>query len=140
MAMSQPALRLVTGQPDQPDADRAWQEWLVAHVDPGWRASEWDQSLRLFTGDLDNPRTAAWRCRTPGCPVPTKRHNGRCDSCRRERHDSGLSEADFDLQPRRRRARPTTPGACSVPGCEGEMLCRGLCLVHERSWRRSPCR
>jgi integrase len=135
--MSQPALRLVIGQPDRPDADRTWQEWLVAHVEPTWRSSEWDQSLWLFTGELDNPRTAAWRCRTPGCPVPTHHQHGRCDSCRRERHESELSQDDFDLQPRRRRARPTTPGACSVPGCEGEMLCRGLCFPHERSWRRS---
>ena len=135
--MSEPALRLVTGQPGQPDADAAWQDWLVAHIDPGWRSSEWDQSLWLFTGDLDSCRTAAWRCRTPGCPTPTRRHNGRCDTCRKERQESGLSEGAFDSQPRQRGSRSITPGACTVAGCEGEMLCRGLCFIHERAWRRT---
>lgn len=135
--MTEAALRLVTGLSDQPDVDPAWQEWLIGHIDPDWRSSEWDQSLWLFTGDLESARTAAWRCRTPGCPTPTGRHNGRCDSCRRERHESALSEEAFDLQPRQRGSRSITPGACTVERCEGEMLCRGLCFTHERAWRRT---
>ena len=50
---------------------------------------------------------------------------------------SGLSEQAFDLEPRHRRWRPVAPGACSVPGCEGELSCRVLCSCHERSWRRT---
>jgi integrase len=135
--MTDPALHLVVGQPEQLEGDPAWLEWLISHIDPRWRSSEWDQSLFLFTGDLDSPRTAVWRCQTKGCPAPTRRHNGRCDSCRKERAESGLSEEAFDSQPRRRRARSTAPGACSVAGCKGEMFCRGLCFVHERAWRRT---
>ena len=135
--MSAPALRLAAEQHEHLDADAGWLEWLMAHIDQRWRPGEWDQALWLFTGDLDNPRTAAWRCRTPGCPTPTHRHDGRCETCRKERAEGGLSEEAFDLQPRRRRSRPIARGACSVPGCEGELLCRGLCFRHERSWRRA---
>jgi hypothetical protein len=55
------------------DAEAGWLEWLVAHVDGAWRPREWDQEHWLFTGDLDNPRTVAWRCRTPSCPAVTRR-------------------------------------------------------------------
>jgi len=135
--MSSPALRLVAAQHEHVGPDTSWLEWLKAHVDPEWRTSEWDPVLWLFTGDLDNPRTAAWPCRSPGCPTPTRRHHGRCDSCRRDWIESGLSEEAFDSQPRRRRSRPTAKTACSVPGCEGEVSCRSLCFSHERSWRRT---
>jgi integrase len=135
--MREPALRLVAGHTEHLDADAGWLDWLEAHIDKGWRATEWDPVLWLFTGDLDNPRTAAWPCRSPGCPTPTRRHHGRCDSCRREWLESDLSEEDFNTQPRRRRVRPITKGACSVPGCQGEVSCRGLCFSHERSWRRT---
>jgi hypothetical protein len=98
-----------------PDAtsDHAWLEWLVAHIDPKWRESEWDQSLWLFSGDLDNPRTSAWPCRTKGCPTPAHRLDGRCYSCGRERAASDLSDEAFDLLPRRRLDRPMScaPGA-----------------------------
>src|ERR1035438_1990115 len=38
--------------------------------------------------------------------------------------------------PTRRPTRPLLMGICSVPGCESELLCRGLCFRHERAWRR----
>ena len=113
-----------------------WQQWLVAHVDPTWRAGEWDQQGWLFTGDLASDRTAAWPCRTPGCPTPTHFHTGRCESCRRARACAGVSEEAFDAAPTRRPTRPLLLGICSVPGCESELLCRGLCFRHERAWRR----
>ena len=137
MAMAAPALRLMPADHEPVGAGGSWLEWLTAHIDRDWRPGEWDEVLWLFTGDLDNPRTAAWRCRTPGCPTPTSRQTCRCETCRRDLADSGLSEEAFDARPRNRRRRPTAPGACSVAGCEGEMLCRGLCFGHERSWRRS---
>ena len=135
--MSAPALRLVPDQRQHLDADAAWLEWLVSRVDDRWRPGEWDPALWLFTGDLGSDRTAAWLCGTPGCDTATNRHNGRCDSCKREQADRGLSEDAFDAEPRRRRTRPVARGACSVPGCEGDLLCRGLCFRHERAWRRA---
>jgi integrase len=113
-----------------------WLAWLVGHVSPTWRAGEWDQQRLLFTGDLASDRTAAWPCRTPGCPTATRRHTGRCESCRRALTDAGVCEEAFDAAPSRRATRPLLPGNCSVPGCGGELLCRGLCFRHERSWRK----
>jgi len=113
-----------------------WLAWLVAHVNPTWRAGEWDQQRLLFNGDLASDRTAAWPCRTPGCPTATRRHAGRCESCRRALTYAGVSEEAFDAAPTRRPTRPVLLGSCSVPGCGGELLCRGLCFRHERSWRK----
>jgi integrase len=111
-----------------------WPQWLRARLDPAWRAGEWDGGALLFTGDLDSPRTAAWPCRTPGCPTGTRRPSGRCDGCRRARVDTGLSWADFDSAPPPRGIRPLQRGSCSVPGCEGDLHCSGLCFRHERAW------
>lgn len=135
-----PALGLVAvdGDARHPDPDDAgWLRWLISHVDPTWRPGEWGQDCWLFSGALDSDRTAAWRCRTPGCPTVAHRHDGRCDSCRRARAQTELSEEGFDAEPRRRPPRPLAPGTCSVPGCESELHSCGLCLRHERAWRRS---
>lgn len=138
--MSPPALRLVPagGAQRRPDADAGpgWLEWLMAHVDTAWRPREWDGALWLFTGDLDSDRTAAWPCRTPGCPTAARRHDGRCWSCQRALVGAGVPEEDFDRAPRRRPIRPMVPGVCSVAGCGGDLHCRGLCFRHEREWRR----
>jgi len=133
------ALGLVAldGDAPRPDPDAGWMAWLISHIDARWRPGEWDQDCWLFNGDLDSDRTAAWRCRTPGCPTVAHRHDGRCDCCRRARAQTDLSEDDFDAEPRRPPPRPLVRGACSVPGCEGELHSCGLCLRHERAWRRS---
>lgn len=139
--MSARALHLVPADGERgtrADVDTAWLAWLVSHLNEAWRPGEWDATLWLFTGDLDSDRTVAWRCRTPGCPTATHRHDGRCDTCRRERANTALSEEAFDAQPPRpRRSRPIGREPCSVLGCEGELLCRGLCFRHERAWRRA---
>ena len=135
--MSQPALSLVAaGAPRHEPEEKGWGEWLAAHVDPAWRPGEWDASVWLFTGDLSSARTRAWPCRTPGCPLTTRRHDARCDACRRARLASGMSEEDFDRSPSRPAVRPLVPGACTVGGCESEVHCAGLCHRHERAWRR----
>jgi len=136
--VNRPALRLVDGaQPDQRlGPDTGWLEWLIANVDQRWRPGEWDQSLWLFTGDLDSDRTAAWRCRIPGCRVAARTHNGICSGCRRERADAGIAGEEFDGRPRRRPVRPIERGACSVAGCGGDLHSNGLCFRHERVWRR----
>ena len=113
--------------------ERGWPEWLQAQLDPAWRAGEWDGRTLLFTGDLAGSRTAAWPCRTPGCPTGTRRPSGRCDGCRRARV-SGLSWAEFDAAPPPRVTRPLQKGTCAVPGCEGDLHCAGLCYRHERAW------
>lgn len=137
--MSTSASRLSVGA----DADRelvsdaGWLEWLSAHIDTAWRPDEWDGSLWLFTGDLDSERTAAWRCRTPGCPTPARSYNGRCASCRTFRLRAGVSEEEFDRQPVRHPTRPVAKGVCTVPGCERELCSRGLCRRHDHDWRKA---
>ena len=134
--MSDPALLPAepARQAERP-GEPGWLGWLQARLDPRWRAGEWDSQLLLFTGDLASPRTAAWACRTPGCVTATRRTSGRCDGCRRARVGAGLSWAEFDAAPPPRVTRPLQPGRCTVPGCESDLLCSGLCFRHERSWR-----
>jgi integrase len=117
--------------------DQGWAGWLRARLDPAWRAGEWDGQTLLFTGDLNSARTAAWPCRTPGCPTATRRPSGRCDGCRRARVGAGLSWAEFDAAPPPRATRPLQRGSCSVPGCEGDLHCAGLCFRHERAWGKN---
>ena len=119
---------------EERSGDQAWLEWLRARLDPGWRAAEWDAGALLFTGNLGSPRTAAWPCRTPGCPTATRRPSGRYDGCRRSRVGAGLSWTGFDAAPPLRVTRPLQRGRCAVPGCEGDLHCAGLCFRHERSW------
>jgi len=115
----------------------AWLDWLRTHLDPVWRPGEWDGAAKLFTGDLHSDRTAAWPCRTPGCPTATRHHHGRCDGCRRARTGAGLSWEDYDADPPRHPLRPLLPvGRCAVPGCESDLHCSGLCYRHEHAWRR----
>ena len=137
--MTTPVSRLLVGSDTerQSVADAGWLEWLSAHIDAAWRPGEWDGSLWLFTGDLDNDRTAAWRCRTPCCPTAARGYNARCASCRRSRSMAGVSEEQFDRAPRRRPTRPVARGGCAVQDCEGESHCRGLCFRHERAWRKA---
>ena len=139
--MTMPAShQLVSTDTDpRPVTDAGWLQWLSEHTDAAWRPGEWDMSLWLFTGDLDSDRTAAWRCRTPGCPTPARGFNVRCASCRRSRTATGVSEDEFDRFPRRRPTRPVARGGCTVPDCQGELDCRGMCFRHERAWRRAGC-
>jgi len=118
-------------------SDAGWLEWLSARIETAWRPDEWDAALWLFTGDLDSERTAVWRCRTPGCPTPARSYNGRCHSCRRSLSTAGVSEEEFDRQPRRRSTRPVARDVCTVPGCECELDCRGLCRRHALDWRKA---
>jgi len=124
------------GAREQPPGERGWLEWLLDHLDPAWRPGEWDHDRWLFTGDLGSDRTAAWPCRTPGCPTATRHHHRRCDGCRRARLAAGTCWEEFDAAPLRRPVRPLDRGSCLVPGCEGELHSRGLCFRHERSWRK----
>lgn len=136
--MSQPVLHVVraAGLGQERPGEPGWLGWLQAHLDPAWRPGEWGGDRWLFTGDLDSDRTAAWACRTPGCITATRHHHCRCDGCRRARSGMGVDWKEFDAAPPRRSTRPLQPGRCSVPGCEGDLHCDGLCFRHERSWRK----
>ena len=104
-------------------------------------------SLWLFTGDLDSDRTAAWPCRTPGCPTATRRHYGRCDVAggpARRPVSAGRSST-----PRRRGAPPArcADGAAWCPAAGASCTCRacvsgmsGPGVRHGRPsrWRSSP--
>jgi hypothetical protein len=122
--MTTPMLRPLVGSDAQRRSvtDAGWLQWLSEHIDAAWRPGEWDRSLWLFTGDLDSDRTAAWRCRTPGCPTAARGFNGRCSSCRRSRSTAGVCEEEFDRAPRRRPTRPVARGGCMVPDCQGECI------------------
>jgi integrase len=134
--MSRSALRLlVGGESEQRSSIEAeWLAWLMAHVDPEWRPGEWDEQYWLFTGDLDSHRTAAWLCRTPSCRGVSRRYGGRCSTCYRAQTAAGLSDEEFDREPRRARFFPLVLDVCSVPGCEREFHSVGLCLGHYRAW------
>ena len=139
--MSGRALRVVGSGRAEPGPDEpGWLGWLGARLDPAWRPGEWDGQALLFTGDLASPRTAAWPCRTPGCPTGTRRPSGRCDGCRRARSAAGIGWPEFDAAPPTRATRPLCPGSCSVPGCEGDLHSGGLCFRHERRWNTDRTR
>jgi len=130
-------LRVVgAGHTDHRPEEPGWPGWLDARLDPAWRPGEWDGETLLFTGDVNSPRTAAWPCRTPGCPTGTRRPSGRCDGCRRARSAAGIGWPEFDTAPLARATRPLHPGSCSVRGCEGDLHSSGLCFRHERRWNK----
>ena len=134
--MTTPALRLLAarGAPGEEVSEPAWLEWLVANVDPAWRPGEWDHEHFLFSGDLDSDRTVAWRCRTPSCPAVTRRHHGRCDTCRRAQSESGIPDEEFDREARRVPFFPLVLATCSVLKCAREVASRGLCVSHYRTF------
>ncbi len=139
--MSGRALRVVgTGHTDHRPDEPGWARWLRARLDPGWRPGEWDGQALLFTGDLASPRTAAWPCRTPGCPTGTRRPSGRCDGCRRARSASELAWGEFDAAPPARyawaRARcPGAKGICTPAVCAFDMNAAGT----RTEANSSPC-
>jgi integrase len=121
-----------------------WLTFLAGKIAPDWRAHEWDGAAWLFTGDVDNPRTAAYRCRTSECrsvmPSPA---DSRCRYCIEALRRSGLSAAEFDDDYRRAPQRAlayTRPerciaGADGIP-CRRSAGSRALCRSHHAQWHR----
>jgi Phage integrase family len=134
----------ITPQPaDNTDQLERWQVFLAGKIDPKWRENEWDSTTWLFTGDLDNPRTAAYQCRTPGCLQVLHTPESRCQPCQEAVRDSGLSEEDFNAghcrDPQRLFAY-TPPGQC-IAGADGvrcrrSAASRGLCRSHYGAWAK----
>ncbi|MEU6019574.1 hypothetical protein ABZ826_38085 [Streptomyces sp. NPDC047515] len=66
MTSTRALVERITPPPAQSDARlEEWRTYLAGCIDPDRRPDEWDMALWLFTGDVDNPRTVAYRCRTP---------------------------------------------------------------------------
>ncbi|MFB8406529.1 tyrosine-type recombinase/integrase [Streptomyces sp. NPDC055912] len=117
----------------------AWEGWLRSQLAEDWRPGEWDAATMLFTGDVENPRTVAWRCITEGCTTVQKARNGRCTACGKAFRASGLSEEEFNITARREPNRSYTDvDTCSVERdgfrCPREYHSTGLCRVHSLQW------
>jgi integrase len=121
----------------------AWQAWLREQADPAWRPGEWDMASWLFTGDLDNPQTGAWKCLTAACDLTVRSRKGLCRPCAVEHRQSGLGKEEFAAAhvPVRVKPRPASVTAgCIVArdgvSCVRPRHCQGLCSSHYSSWAR----
>src|ERR1017187_609839 len=121
----------------------AWGAWLRERADPGWRPGEWDMASWLFTGDLGNPRTAAWKCLTAACDLAVRSRKSFCRPCALEHRRSGLGKDQFAVVyvPGRVKPRPASvTAACIVTrdgvSCVRPRHCQGLCSSHHTLWRR----
>jgi integrase len=108
-----------------------WTAWLEEHIDPDWRPGEWDSGTRLFTGDVDNPRTAVYRCGVAACEG-LARAKGLCASCEKARRASGVGLKEFKALhvPQRNRQFAGQLPQCQVPDCPREVILWGLCNAH----------
>lgn len=116
--MGSPALHLVDpGAGRHPDLDAGWLEWLVAHIDPGWRPGEWDNRLGLFTGCLGQRTDGGVGLPHPlvpgGDPAP-------------QRPLRPLPAGAGGLRPWRRGFRPGAPPGAVLPIGPGDLLGDGL--------------
>lgn len=103
-------------------------------IDPDWRPDEWDPANWLFTGDLANPRTTAWKCTTAACDAVMKAREQRCQICELAFQHSDLDSEEFAATyiPARQVAFPgIAAGRCIVGDdhapCAFAALSQGLC-------------
>ncbi|MEV0446220.1 site-specific integrase [Streptomyces spectabilis] len=120
-----------------------WMVFLAGKIDPRWRENEWDSANWLFTGDPDNPLTAAYECITPGCLQVLPSPENRCQTCREAVRASGLSEAEFTSAHHRSPQRflaYTPPSSCiagaEIKRCQRLAASRGLCRSHHAFWSK----
>ncbi|RSM64889.1 hypothetical protein DMB66_18410 [Actinoplanes sp. ATCC 53533] len=134
MTVAALAAALVTGT-DAVDLT-AWQVWLGERLDPLWRVGEWDGQRQLFTGDVDHPRTAVWRCVTRACANAVTGRVGICRTCEEALAGSGLGREEFaaTFVPQLQRRPGFVPEPCAlVRGgvrCGREGIQAGLCKRH----------
>src|SRR6185437_15765589 len=119
----------------------AWVGWPNPAIDPDWRPEEWDPENWLFTGDLDNPRTAMWKCTTVACDAPMKARGQRCQVCEPAFQHSDLDTDEFAasyVPVRQATFLGTAAGRCTVGDdhtpCAFAALSRGLCESHYGGW------
>ena len=122
---------------------QGWVVWLEQAIDPDWRPDEWDPANWLFTGDLANPRTAAWKCTTAACDAVMKAREQRCQICELAFQHSDLDSEEFAATyiPARQVAFPgIAAGRCIVGDdhapCAFAALSQGLCESHYGLWIR----
>ncbi|MDP4505309.1 hypothetical protein [Nonomuraea turcica] len=96
----------------------AWAEWLAVNTPSPWRPGEWDADTRLFTGDVDNRCTVAYRCTVAACDR-ISRTQVMCDLCEKAFRKSGLAIEDFreGFVPDRNRVIDGRARPCIVVGC-----------------------
>ncbi|MET7298240.1 tyrosine-type recombinase/integrase [Embleya sp. NPDC005575] len=114
-----------------PEEASGWTAWLVEHIDPAWRPGEWEPGIGLFTGDVDHPGTAVYRCGTAACDALTATR-GLCSACRKALRAGGVGAKEFKathIPERNRRIAGRLP-CCRVGGCPREAVLWGLCLAH----------
>ncbi|PJJ03471.1 integrase [Streptomyces sp. 2333.5] len=137
---------IISISPDTAEADdrlEQWQLWLAGKINPDWRPGEWDPQSWLFSGDVDNPATVAFSCRTAGCNT-ILRAKVRCRECERAFETSGMSAEEFDATYQRRPARHhvyNPPSQCIAGGqgkrCARWAHTRGICRTHYSLWQKA---
>ncbi|MET7903375.1 site-specific integrase [Streptomyces sp. NPDC005355] len=98
----------------------------------------------MFTGDVDNPATVAFGCRTVNCGAVLRARGSRCKQCEIAFEASGMSDEEFDASYQRGAARHyvyNPPGQCAV-GPEGNRCARrartrGICRTHYSLWHKA---
>lgn len=121
---------------------QAWKRWLGTAVEADWRPGEWDGQSLLFTGDVDNPRTRAYSCRTLACSTVVHT-NSFCFQCTQQMKAGGQLAEEFAavyVPPRLAVAGGQDPARCAVQRaghrCGYPASSRGLCIVHYQGWRK----
>ncbi|MCF3167072.1 MULTISPECIES: tyrosine-type recombinase/integrase [Streptomyces] len=109
-----------------------WTAWLHEHIDPGWRPHEWDVEARLFSGDVDNPGTAVYRCDVAACDALTRTRRGLCAGCEKAHRagELGLKEFKALHVPDRNRVISGERATCRIEGCPRDSVLWGLCNAH----------
>lgn len=116
------------------EGGRSWSEYLISHIDAGWRPNEFDFENLILTPDVTNPMTIDRLCSRTGCGVLVVGKN-LCPSCRRQWLDAsaaGTSRKEWEALPKLVR---TTVGGCLVPNCQREHSALGLCHSHVQTYR-----
>jgi hypothetical protein len=124
-----------------PDGRQSWADWLDGLLLAAWRPAEWDQTLWLFTGDLDHPGTAAWKCFTAACVTTVRARRTFCTPCHRAWAPSGQDHGEFApayVPPRVKIPRGGVPAPCLISRdglrCARPAHCSGMCHRHYKSW------